>query len=247
MKHQSRAVLTLACAAVLVPRAALPAAGDGARAPRPPGQEPAPAATKLLADARAARAAWKDFPGFSADVEVNLDGKLSSGTVKVDARGRVSVDVPDQAGKLWAKHLLASVVGHRLDTPGSRQTPCAFADDNPRHPLGRAIHVLGDEFHSSYRIRDRQILAVNRQMEDERFSITVLENRRNDAGKFLPAFFVVNSWDAKTGALRSSQTQHQTWRRVGRFDLPETTTVVTAAADKQETRSVRLSRHRLLP
>src|SRR5262249_24905228 len=42
-----------------------------------------PAATKLLAEARAARALYHNFPGFSADIEVNLDGKATRGRVEV--------------------------------------------------------------------------------------------------------------------------------------------------------------------
>ena len=48
-----------------------------------------PEATKLLADARAARALWQHFPGFAADVEVNWDGKVARGKVNVDATGKV--------------------------------------------------------------------------------------------------------------------------------------------------------------
>ena len=81
--------------------------------------------------------------------------------------------------------------------------------------------MLSDEFHSSYRIRDRQVIVVNRDMKDARFTITVMENEVNKEGKFLPVCFVVNTWDAKTNALTSSETHHQTWKRVGAFDLPE--------------------------
>ena len=41
-----------------------------------------PLATKLLADARAARAQWEKFPGFTADIEINFDGKISQGKVE---------------------------------------------------------------------------------------------------------------------------------------------------------------------
>jgi hypothetical protein len=78
-----------------------------------------------------------------------------------------------------------------------------------------------------------------------RFSITVMENRVNEQNQFLPACFTVSTWDLKTNALKSSQTHHQTWQRVGRFDLPETTTVVTAGSDKLETRSLKLSNVKL--
>jgi hypothetical protein len=204
-----------------------------------------PEATRLLADARAARANWSNFPGFSADVTVNLDGREAQGHVTVDAKGKVHLDLADHAAATWARPMLASIVGHRLDNGQEAPTECLFADDNQHHPLGRAIRVVGDDYHSSYRVRDRQILVVNRTMNDVRFSITVMENRVNEQNQFLPACFTVSTWDLKTNALKSSQTHHQTWQRVGRFDLPETTTVVTAGSDKLETRTLKLSNVKL--
>jgi hypothetical protein len=218
-----------------------------AAVPARPAEKADPAATKLLAEARAARARWDHFPGFSADLEVNLDGKITTGRVQVNSRGKLEMKLNDEAAEKWARGTLASTVAHRLDNTASLETPCAFADDNADHPLGRAIRVLNDEFHSSYRIRDRQIIVVNRRMEDVRFTITVLENLRNREKQFLPADFVVNSWDLKTDALRSSETHHQTWERVGDFDLPATTLVVRATTGKLEARSLRLSNHTLLP
>ena len=202
-----------------------------------------PAATKLLADARAARAVWKRFPGFTAEVEVNIDGQATKGRLTVDPTGDVTLQLPDGAAERWAKETLSSVVGHRLDDgTGGADTPCAFQDDVADHPLGRAVRVLSDEFHSSYRIRDRQVIVVNRDMKDARFSITVVENEVNKEGEFLPDCFVVNTWDVKSNALASSETHHQTWKRVGVFDLPESILVVTAKDDgKQEARSLKLS------
>jgi hypothetical protein len=205
-----------------------------------------PAATKLLADAIAARATWENFPGFAADVEINIDGKITKGTVSVDAKAKPTVQVDDEAAKKWASNILASIVGHRLPSGGG-DTPCAFADDDATHPLGRAIKVVGDDdFHSSYRIRDKQVIVVNRVMNTTRFTITVTENLLNAEKQQLPAHFVVNYWDNKTDALQRSEAHEQTWERIGRFDLPRTTTVVTASAGKQETRSLKLTNVRLL-
>ena len=126
---------------------------------------------------------------------------------------------------------LRSVVSHRLDSSGGdRNTPCAFADDNVHNPLGRKILVLNDELHSSYRVRDGQIVEVNRQMATARFTITVLESVVNAEKKFLSSCYVVNTWDTKTNALLSSQAFHQTWVRVGQFDLPGSETIVNAGA-----------------
>jgi uncharacterized GH25 family protein len=230
--------------ATLVVRAPAPRAAAGAATSDKPAADAA--ATKLLADARAARATWENFPGFSADVEVNLDGQVTRGQVEVSAKGEVTLKLEKGAAAEWARPTLRSIVGHRLDSSADLDTPCAFADDNAHHPLGRAIRVLNDEFHSSYRIRDRQVIVVNRSLRDTRFTITVMENRLNAEKKFLPVSYVVNTWATEGGALRSSASHHQTWQRVGAFDLPRTASVVTASAGKLEARGLKLSNFRLL-
>lgn len=229
-------LLLLACAAPL--EAQQKAGGKGAD----------PAATKLLRDARGARASWDKFPGFHADLEHNHNGQTVKGRVDVSADGKVKVDLPDAAAKAWAQRQLQSVVDHRLDSSADRDTPCAFADDTPHHPLGRAIKVLNDELHSSYRIRDREIIEVNRTMKGGRFTITVLENRLTPEKKYLPAAYVVNTWGGE--ALRSSMAFHQTWQRVGTLDLPRTILVVTAtgaegAGGGVDARTLTLSNHKL--
>ena len=203
-----------------------------------------PAATKLLAEGRAARDLWNHFPGFTADVEVNLEGKTTKGTLKVSAQGKVDLDLPEGEATKWATGQLDSIVSHRLGG-GEEETPCAFADDVTDHPLGRKIVVLNDEFHSSYRIKGQQILVVNRNVPGSRFTITVMENKLTEDKKYLPSSFVVNTWDASTEALKRSDTYHQEWKRVGKFDLPTHLTVVTATNGKLEARSLTLTNWKL--
>jgi Protein of unknown function (DUF3386)/Domain of unknown function (DUF4198) len=203
-----------------------------------------PLATKLLADARAARAQWVKFPGFSADAEVNIDGKISTGKVRVEPTGKVHFEKLDSDAEAWAKRQLSSVVAHRIDDSASLDTPCAFTDGDAANPLGRAIRVLNDELHSSYRVRDQQIIVVNRQMPTARFSITVLENRKNKEGKYLPASYVVHYWDTKTGDLQKTEAHSHTWTRMDGFDLPVTAYVITATKDLSS-RRLKLSNHSL--
>jgi len=214
--------------AVLLAVLALPAIGADK-----PTEKADPAATKLLADARAARAQWSHFPGFTAKAEINIDGKITRAVVQVSAKGKVTVDTANSTPASvpatdWAKGELAQIVSHRIDNSASLDTPCAFLDEDEHNPLGRAIRVLNDEFHSSYRVRDRQIIVVNRGMKESRFTITVMKNRLKAEKKFRPVSYVVNSWDNKTEALKSSTTYQHTWERVGNFDLPATVLVVTA-------------------
>jgi Protein of unknown function (DUF3386) len=211
-----------------------------------PKLEPNPEATKLLADARAARANWDHFPGFKADLEVNIDGKVFKCPLTVTAKGDVQVKVDDEEANRWAKRILASLVGHRMDGGSAGDSPCAFADNVSDHPLGRAIQVLNDEFHSSYRIRDRQVIVVNRTTKDARFTITVMENKLNADKQYLPAEYVVNYWDLKGDMLKRSESHHNTWQRVGKFDLPTQVLVVTATPQKQEARCLKIGNHHLL-
>src|SRR5947209_949390 len=116
---------------LLLAVAVAPARGDDVK--------PDPAATRLLAEARAARANWAGFPGFTADVEVNLDGRVCRGHVEVKADGKLNLDMEDKDAAAWARRELGSTVGHRLDNSASLDTPCAFADEDENYPLGRAV------------------------------------------------------------------------------------------------------------
>ena len=212
-----------------------------------PGEaKPDAAATKLLADARAARAEWAHFPGFTADVEVNLNGQVFHGKIQVDAKGKVTFQDLDPTAEKWAKPMLSSVVAHRLSGAADLETPCCFVANDVHHPLGREIRVLTDELHSSYRVKDRQIMVVNRVMKESRFSITMQENRENAEGKFLPANYIVHYWDNSTGELQRTEAHTQAWKRLEYFDLPAFERVITAGKELT-VRSATLTNHKLLP
>jgi uncharacterized GH25 family protein len=207
-----------------------------------------PVATQLLAEARAARAVWKNFGGFTAEVTVNHDGAVHQGTVEVNAQGKVALALKaGQDLQTWARREIVSLVAHRLPGPTSPQTPCAFVDPKDQHhPLGRAVRVLNDELHSSYRIRDKRIIEVNRTTKEVRFTITVLEDLLNQEKQFLPVSYTVTSWDPKSGQIVSSAAYHQTWERVGPFDLPRSLLIVTATPTGRESRLITFSGYQLV-
>src|SRR5262249_40952102 len=110
---------------------------------------------------------------------------------------------------------------------------------------------------SGYRIKDEQILVVDRHVEGRKFTISVLENRKNAEGKYLPVSFVVDYWNPTSGELLRSDATYQSWTRVGTFDLPVVARIVTAekvavkagGADLLKnvpsTKSLTLSNHKL--
>ena len=99
---------------------------------------------------------------------------------------------------------------------------------------------------SSYRIKDRQILVVNRRMGNRNMTITVLDNETNLDGDVLPHSYVVQYWDAATGRLLSTETIQERWQRVAQYDLPAMHSILTASDGGLSVRSVRFSKPHVL-
>ena len=170
-----------------------------------------PEAVALFKEAIAHRAEWRDFPGFSAELDGHLDGRPFTGKVTVQKDGSVELQTDDPAAKTWLQDQLDSLVMHRLAQPASdsadtHQPRLHFADPADDHPLGRLLAVEGDAMGSSYRVKDRQITVVNRRMGKQNMTITVLDSDKNPEGRFLPHSYVVNYWDAATGKLNRVET-----------------------------------------
>jgi hypothetical protein len=211
-----------------------------------------PEAVALFEEAVAARAQWKNFPGFSAELAGESDGRPFSGTVKFLADGAVELTVDDAVARPWLKDEFESLAMHRRaeaedDSDEGREKPVLrFADDRDDHPLGRLLTFEGGRFASSYRVKDRRITVVNRRMGQKNMTITVLDNDQNAEGKVLPHSYLVHHWDAKSGALERVETVQERWQRVGSWDLPTSRISSTASGRGFSVRSVTLSKHELL-
>jgi hypothetical protein len=211
-----------------------------------------PKAVALFEEALATRAQWKGFPGFTARVEGKLDGRPFAGSVTVSAKGAVELEIEDEAVQPWVRDQLESIVLHRgagSETGGSsrRARPVLrFGDAEDDHPLGRLLIFDGGRFASSYRVKDRQITIVNRNIGRQHMTITVLDNDKNREGKFLPRSYTVQYWRASTGVLQRTETVQDRWQRVGSWDLPARHTVTAASGSGLSVRSFALSRHKLL-
>jgi hypothetical protein len=205
-----------------------------------------PQAVALFEDAVAARAQWKDFPGFDADLAGSLDGRPFAGSVSIDARGNVQVATMEEVAQPWVQEQIESIVLHRRASDGDRpRTALRFAEAADAHPLGRLLLVEGGRFASSYRVKDQQITVVNRHLGTVYLTITVLENERNREGRFLPRSYVVQSWDAASGTLRKTETVQDRWLRLGSWDLPVHHRLTVATDAGLVVREFTLSNHLL--
>src|SRR5262249_44674529 len=204
-----------------------------------------PDAVALFQEAIAARAMWRDFPGFVANITGKVGDRPFKGTVTVDSKGGVDVNVDDDVAHDGVNDQMDSIVLHRRAADGKDSKPpvLRFADADTDHPLGRLVIFEGGRMASTYRVKHKQIMVVNRHMGKETFTITVLDNTQNAEGQFLPRSYTVQYWDAATGALKRTESVQERWRRVGKWDLPESRTMTTASAAGLSVRSFTLSNH----
>jgi len=204
-----------------------------------------PEAAKLFDRAVAHRAAWKDFPGFSANVKGSVEARDFDGSAQVDAQGNVTLRIDEKSAEGWLEDQFRSLVTHRRPAPRT-SAKFRFGDEDDANPLGKLVILTGGRFASSYRIRDEEITVVNRQLGPENMTITVLGTEENPEHQYLPRAFAVEFWDAISGELLRTETTQNRWTRVDSYDLPTEITVTVASSTGLIVKSCRLSEHRLL-
>lgn len=161
----------------------------------------------LLRGTREHREAFSPrFGGFRARLRIQWDGKQHSGTLLFKPPRALEVTLEDEEARRRVEETVRSMIFHRMP-PRRRdrtqpQKPLRLGIPDS-HWLGRKVY-LGDRYESSYRIRDNQILEINRQMGDTRLVITVIENQFTPKGRHLPRHFLVTLFDMETGALKSA-------------------------------------------
>lgn len=233
-------------AIVLLSAAASNRAGeeDGKKRPAP-SPEQTPSAKELLGRARNARATWADFPGFSAKMKLETGEKAATGEIAVSADGSVRLQGFDKIDTKAAQARLDSLMQHRFAGGGPAEE-VVYVDEPAKHPLGSLLRFEDDEkLHSAYRVKDDVITEVNRETGPVRFTISVLEVSRNLEGKYLPRAFNVTFWDVATGALSSTESHLNLWKRVGPFDLPERLLIVSGDKNGKRALLCELSDHQL--
>lgn len=211
-----------------------------------------PAAYALLKAAHDSRQVLPDdFPGFTADVTFNDNGKDFKGTLhyKRGEESQVKFDGLDKDTDNWVQDQLLSIIGHRRGgdfAQGDGKYPLSLGPDDG-NAFGRLVNI-NDKLQSSYRVRDKQVTEVTRTMGDSRFTISVIQTKSTEGGKYLPQHFIVSYRDAKTGALQEVQAFRDAYQQLGGAWLPLSRTVVTF--DKETTphmRSLRFDNVQVLP
>lgn len=206
-------------------------------------------AVELFEEALAARAQWREFQGFTANLSGVMDGRPYKGHATVDGAGSVTLETDEETVRDWVRDQLGSLVMHRRardQSSASRPAPTLwFADRDEQHPLGRLLTFSGGDFAASYRIKDRQIMTVNRHLGPQEMTITMQENEVNSEGLFLPHDYTVQYWNSEDGTLQRTEVIQDRWQRVGAWDLPVEHRVTSASDQGLSVRTILLSGHSL--
>ncbi|HEY2839845.1 MAG TPA: DUF3386 family protein [Pirellulales bacterium] len=203
-------------------------------------------ADQTLSAARASRAVWDDFPGFTADLTLGTGEQRAAGKLTITEDGEIRLVGFDNIKTDRAKQLLQQLVQHRSGGGGPTQT-VSYVDEATEHPLGRLMTFNGDkEMNSAYRVKENVVTEVNRAMGPMKFTISVLAVHLNSEGKYLPTTFNVSYWNRESGKLQASETHLNEWVRVGDFDLPTRFVLLRAEDGKREILDMEFRNHKLL-
>lgn len=183
-----------------------------------------PSASEAMAAARKGRQVWRSFPGFQARVIATRDGQRQDFDLTVSSNGEMKTSGNFEGDWAWVKSALDSVIGHRFaESEETASDGFVYVDgDAAASPQGRLIRSTDPMEKSQWRVRGDVLTEVHRITEKTHLRIGVSEVWRTPDGLHLPRSFSVVTWDRGTGAIRKVRNVHQTWERMGAFDLPRT-------------------------
>ena len=207
----------------------------------------------LLKSAHDSRQAFpENFQGFDAnlafiDNDKNVEGQLSyraGKETKIDLKG-LSKEQSE-----WLQDKVLSMIGHRRGGDFSKRdgrNPITFGKDEAENNFGRLL-VLNDSMNSTYRVKDNKVREVTRCPGDSRFTISVIETREADPGKYLANHFAVSYRDKKTNALTAVEAFRDSYKQVDGVWLPSKRTVIsiTPAQTTPDIRQIILSDPKVL-
>lgn len=219
----------LASLAVLAATGALPPMASGQN-----GQFDAVSAADLLQQARKNREVFtKDFQGFRSKLTVRMDGKAHHGTCLFRVPGTPEIALNGGKAPSVVQAAVRNMLMHRVPSSTAVTTEARYGARDA-HSLGREV-LLDDKYQSAYRIKDRQILEVDRKLSDFRRVLTVLETRKTASGRYLPRHVFAVVFDNDSGSVREAWTYITRFQEVGGNYLPHSRHVLRTGKGRNST------------
>ena len=208
-----------------------------------------PKARDLLRSAFQKTARWQsDFQGFQADLEINVNGNETRGTVIVKGPRDVTVSLPDEDLQKWAQNQIAMIAVHRgprsFEESDGKYALTLEGDD--AHPLGQRLKINGDGMDSWYRIKENRITQINRKMPHMAFTINVEESAHTQDNKHLTTRYTVYYFAPKDGTLQNVDSFTDSHIRVASSDLPAARRIISYENGAVVTKTLTFTNHKML-
>ncbi len=208
-----------------------------------------PEARALLRKAFEKTARWQpDFKGFTADLEININGKVSKGSVTVKGPKEVQATLPDPDLQKWTEGQIGMIAVHRgprsFDESDGKFTLTLGEDVD--HPFGPKVWINGDGMQSFYRIKGDRIVQINRKMPHMAFTINVEESATTADGKALTTRYTVYYYSPKDGKLANVESFTDSHTRVDQSDLPATRRIIGYENGEMVVKTLTFSNHKML-
>lgn len=223
--------------------ALLPLAAQNGKVPNDPD------AKALLKQIRESDSGWdENFPGFRCAIEVFMDGTTHRGKLEVRARDKIEVtEMNDKEAQAWAERSIRSIVSSAYRTEFEsryEKLGVTFGKDD-LNPLGQLLHIHGDRFRTSFRIRDGEVRQIVRSNSARTVTIDILHLERDAQGRKTAQIFATQYFDIKTKALERAETVQEGKIMVGDHLLPHYYHEILNQNGGSRMRSVRFFRHEL--
>lgn len=207
-----------------------------------------PGARNLLRKAYETTYRWeKEFKGFSAGLEVIVNGKRFKGQVTVRLPEKIDVTLPDPEVQKWAEGQIEMMAVHRshrdFDTSDGKNILSFGADDHSS--LGTLIQIHGDGLNSRYRVKENRIVQINRNMGPVRFTINIQDSIKTQEGQHLNTRYVVYYFSPK-GDLKQVESFNDDPEIVNGRYLPGKRRIFLAEAGEVSVKELIFSEHQLL-
>lgn len=198
------------------------------------GQADAVSAADLLQQARKNREVFsKDFQGFRSKLTVRMDGKVHHGTCLFRVPGTLEIALNGGKAPSVVQAAVRNMLMHRVPSSTAVNTEARYGAPDA-HSLGREV-LLDDKYQSAYRIKDRQILEVDRKLSEFRRVLTVLETRKTASGRYLPRHVFAVVFDNDSGSVREAWTYITRFQEVGGNYLPHSRHVLRTGKGRNST------------
>ena len=230
-RKNAKSVLGLALAALTMFAAtgAMPLAAAGQN-----GQADAVSARDLLQQARENREVFtKDFHGFRSKLTVRIDGKAHHGTCLFRVPGTLEIALNGGKAPSVVEAAVRNMLMHRVPSSTTVTAEARYGAPDA-HSLGRRV-LLDDKYQSTYRIKDRQILEVDRKLSEFRRVLTVLETKKTASGRYLPRHVFAVVFDNDSGSVREAWTYITRFQEVGGNYLPHSRHVLRTGEGRNST------------